>query len=193
MPKEIVWSPLIRALHWIIALLTPVLFISAEADVMEVHLAAGPILMLAVLVRIWIGFTGEKHERFSSFFQKPSVFFAYLNDTINHKAKRTRGHNPLAGPVMAGMLLFMLLNSISGEFLRGAHEEEGPFVKILAGIPDSVIDPIEIIHSSFGHIIMALALIHIAGIIVHTITHKEMIARAMINGEKIIDETEETK
>ncbi len=186
MTKKIVWSPLIRILHWIMAVLTPAMFITAEAELTEYHVMMGPVLMAAAFIRIWIGFTGKPYERFSSFCNSPGRIIQYLKDSAAGTAKRVEGHNPLAGPVMLGIILLIVLNGISG-FITGTAEEDAGFIYGLILFPDSLTEAAEVIHSAAGHLVMALIVLHLGGIFMHTLKYKEMIAKAMITGEKEID------
>lgn len=188
MSTQSVWSPTIRILHWIIAVLTPVLFFSGEAEQEEIHMILGPILLMAILVRVWIGFTGKPHERFSSFFFGPGSMIRYIKQMLSGHAPRTAGHNPMAGPVMFMIIFLLFINSIMGEFLRAADKHEGPLASFLKDSPSAIVDPISILHSSFAHIVMFFVLVHFAGLITHTILHRENIARAMVTGEKVVDE-----
>jgi cytochrome b len=182
------WRPLIRLLHWTIALSSTTLFISGEAEAKGAHLLVAPVLLVSVSLRVVLGFAGRPNERFARFFFRPAAMVEQLRSMLGWRERRPLGHNPLAGPVMFLMLASLLVSTLLGEFLVVADAKEASAAPLLAGVPAEVIDPVLILHSALAHGALGLVLLHLAGLAAHALRHKENIAWAMITGEKDVDE-----
>ena len=82
MSKSImVWDPLICGGHWIIATAFALAYFTEE-DLLSVHVWAGYVVGVAVVIRTLWGFVGPNRVRFSDFIYPPRAVLAYLNDLV---------------------------------------------------------------------------------------------------------------
>jgi cytochrome b len=120
-----IWDPLVRLSHWTIVAAFFIAYFSGD-DLLSLHVWAGYVLGMIVLLRIVWGFVGPTHTRFSDFLYRPSEVVAYLRDLLSFRGKRYVGHSP-AGGVMVVMLLAGLLATVgSGLVLYAIEENAGP-------------------------------------------------------------------
>lgn len=164
-----VWDPLVRLFHWSLV----VAFVTAWAtgdELQILHEGAGyTIVGLLVIRAIW-GFVGTTHTRFSDFVYRPSTVIGYLIDTVRLRAKRYLGHNPAGGAMVVALLLMLALISVTGimmttdaywgiEWVAEAHELAANLTVVLIGL-------------------------HLVGVLVASVEHRENLVRAMITGRK---------
>ena len=178
-----VWDPLVRFFHWSLASAFLIAFFT-EDDFMTVHSWAGYLILSLLLVRLVWGFIGTRHARFSDFVYRPATIKAFLKDTLRLRAKRYIGHNPAGGAMVILLMLSLLITATSGMLLFGAAEQSGPLAQWFAQSGSAWADPLEEVHEFFANFSMLLVVIHVAGVIVESLIHRENLVSAMISGFK---------
>lgn len=175
-----VWDILVRIFHWSLVLLVLILFIT-EDDFLSIHSYAGYTVLLLIGFRIVWGFIGTYYARFSSFITTPSKAFQYLKDEIAGDAKRYIGHNPAGAMMIFALLITLLLTAFTG-MATIATEGKGPLANtFIANFSGEVLGEI---HEFFTSIILALIILHVAGVIFSSFAEEENLVRAMITGRK---------
>ena len=206
LPNEIrVWDPVVRIFHWSLVATFTIAWLTGEEE-SRLHELAGYAVIGLVLIRVAWGFVGTKYARFRDFVYPPSAVLAYARDMLARKIKRYLGHNPLGGMMIIALLLSLLAASVTGLVLQGA-KERGPFAAITAST--SVTAPAVItravaddddkednggngeadetwkeLHEFFANLSLLLVVLHIAGVIVGSLVHRENLVRAMFTGRK---------
>lgn len=179
MKKELIYDLPTRIFHWLFA----ALFVSAflipkifddESQVFPYHMILGLILAASVLLRIIWGFFGSTYARFSSFQLKPKDLITYLSQALKSKTTKSIGHNPASSYAAIIMMICSLGLAFSGYQMASRNNKEF----------------YEEIHEIFANLFLVMAVLHIAGILFHTMRHKEAIGLSMIHGKKSIGETE---
>ena len=210
-PKRIkVWDPVVRIGHWVIVAGVLIAYLAGD-DAKGIHVIAGYVVAGAVLIRILWGLIGTRHARFASFPVRFSSVAGYLGGLLRGKAPRYIGHNP-AGSVMIIALLFSLVMTTgSGLILYAMEDGKGPLAPVIAqketttsaeipvlraehdedddeadeyGRESAGEELVEGLHQSFTYITLALAGLHIIGVVVSSRAHGENLVRAMITGRK---------
>ncbi len=198
-----VWDLFVRLFHWS---LVAVFFIAyfTEDEAMALHAWAGYAAGGLVLLRIVWGFVGPRHARFSDFVCGPSRAIRYVVDLAAFRAKRHIGHSP-AGGAMALMLMAGILATVwSGMELYAADEGKGP----LAGNSPVVAQALangekeeekdddedddeknsedfwEDTHDVLANLTFLLVIIHLGGVILASIVHRENLIGSLITGYK---------
>jgi cytochrome b len=124
----------------------------------------GIIALFLLLIRVIMGLVGSRYSRFSSFPVHPREVAGYLISAVVSKTKRYAGNNP--GSAMAAVLMFLLVPAlfISGTGYGGENFED--------------------LHETFAWALLAVVVLHLAGLAWHTIRHRENISVAMVTGRK---------
>ena len=179
----LVWDLPTRVFHWTLV----VFFFSAMATgdpdrFRDLHVYFGYVVLGLICFRIFWGLAGSRYARFKAFLYGPRAAFAYLADVMAARADRHVGHNP-AGSVGIYLLLALgLVICVTGIVVLGAEEAQGIF-KTLADRPLGEFT--RGLHESLAWLMLALVLVHIGGVVVESLVHRENLAKAMFTGHKI--------
>jgi cytochrome b len=164
-----VWDPFVRLFHW--TLLGAVIVAFATGDEIEwLHLAAGYLIAVLIVLRILWGFAGPRHARFADFVRPPREVLAFLRASLAHRAPRSLGHNPAGGAMIVAMLALLLVVSVTGVLMTGdAHWGSRA---------------LEELHEASAYALIALVALHVVGVLLTSFEHGENLVRAMITGRK---------
>ena len=177
-----VWDPFVRIFHWTLVMLFTLAYVTGE-EPLSLHVYAGYAVFGLILLRVLWGLMGTTHARFSDFMYRPSRVLAYLKDTLGLRARRYLGHNPAGGAMILLMLASLLLVSVSGFAVYGLEKGAGPLA-MLGGSPESIEGVFEEVHEFFANLTVLLVAIHIAGVVVESLIHRENLMKAMLTGRK---------
>jgi len=202
-----VWDPFVRVFHWSLVVAYFVAFFT-EDDLMTVHVWAGYVVGGLVLLRILWGFVGTKHARFSDFAYGPVAALRYLLALLTFRAERHIGHSP-AGAAMVYALLVSLLLAVATGLLAYGAERKGPLAPLFAADAPAIVLMVpaaradddddknerserrkredsfwEEVHEVFANLTLLLVLLHIGGVALASLVHRENLARSMITGRK---------
>jgi cytochrome b len=178
-----VWDPLVRSFHWLLVGSFLVAFVT-EDDFLLLHSWAGYVVGAAILIRVIWGFIGTPHARFSDFVTSPHTAFGYAKDAFLLRAKRYIGHNPAGGLMIIALMVSLVITTFTGIALYGAAENAGPLASTFASNGAAWENPLEEIHEFFANFTMFLVVIHVAGVVLESLIHRENLVRSMINGFK---------
>lgn len=182
-----VWDILVRLFHWLLVAAFFIAYIT-EDDFLTIHSWAGYTIMGLLVIRFVWGFIGSKHARFSDFVFKPKHITQFCKDTIALKAKRYIGHNPAGGAMVILLMLSLVITTLTGLFTLGIEESQGPLASWLAGASHFWGDFFEEVHEFFANFTLFLVAIHVAGVLLESLIHRENLVASMINGKKRSDD-----
>ena len=175
MQRILIWDLPTRLFHILLALgfvsaASIALFVSDESPVFPFHAMIGLVLALMVLLRIAWGFVGTRYARFSSFTPPPSVVFRYFESLVQPRQasqhRTHQGHNPGSAYGIFAMLGVVLALAVTGYLMaRGDARFEGA-------------------HEVLGYTMVGLVVMHIAGVVIHVVKHRENIIASMIHGKR---------
>lgn len=177
-----VWDPFVRVFHWSLVLSFTVAWLSGE-ELETLHAYAGYAVFGLVLLRLVWGFIGSRHARFSDFTYPPAVVKTFVSDTMHGRAQRYLGHNPAGGAMIILMLICLVLVSVTGFAVYGIEAGAGPLA-MLAGSSEGVEEVWEETHEFFSYLMLLLVVIHVAGVVVESVLHRENLVKAMFTGRK---------
>ncbi len=178
-----VWDPLVRFFHWALVSAFIITYITEE-DFLTIHSWAGYLILLLLCIRFIWGFIGTPYARFSDFTYSPENIIKFLKDTLRLNAKRYLGHNPAGGAMVFLLMFSLLITTTSGVVLLGAEEQAGPVAHWFAQPESMLADVLEELHEFFANFTLFLVFVHVAGVLVESIIHKENLVSAMITGFK---------
>jgi cytochrome b len=164
-----VWDVPTRVFHWLLVLSFTGAFLTAESErYRDIHVVLGYILLGLLAFRLLWGFIGTRYARFGSFLFKPGEIVAYLQSLVKGKSAHYVGHNP-AGSVAIWLLLALgVASGISGVMV---YQEVGG-------------DAVEELHDTVSYAMLAVIAVHVLGVLVSSVMHRENLMRAMITGFK---------
>jgi cytochrome b len=208
-----VWDIAIRVFHWTLVGCYALAFISSE-NIPKLHVFFGYSVLFLVLFRILYGFVGSKYARFSDFLYRPTQITDYLKGLLIGRPKHYIGHNPAGGFMIVILLLSLLSLTLTGLKAYGvkghgplAKHEISFMSKAFADSDDKhdhnehdsrkQLSPKnhrteknerdefwEEVHETIAHLTLFLISIHILGVLVSSLVHRENLIKAMITGRK---------
>lgn len=182
--KEVrVWDIFVRFFHWALVLSFMLAYLSSEDEWLGVHSFAGYTVLLLISLRLIWGLIGTRHARFSDFVKRPAEIKQYLKEVFLLRPKRYLGHNPAGGAMIVLMLITLLVTTLSGMATYAVEEGAGPLAGWIAHESESW-EVVEEVHEFFANFTLLLALLHVAGVLVESLLHRENLVRAMFTGKK---------
>jgi len=179
MRSNLIYDLPTRLFHWLFSGLFLLSFVIAktvddESSAFSYHMLSGLLLGGLVIWRIVWGFIGSKHARFSGFSLNPLDLKDYLMGILTGSKKRWSGHNPASS--WAAMTMFALALGLAGTgYLMTSGYKEA----------------LEDVHEFMANAFVIVTVLHVAGVILHSIRHQDAIALSMVDGKKEASESVE--
>jgi cytochrome b len=164
-----VWDPLVRIVHWSLVTGIAVTWLTTEGP-SAVHDTVGYAVLALVALRLVWGFVGPEKARFVRFVRTPGATLDYAKRLLHGREPRHVGHNPLGGWMIVALLATAFAAAATG-WLYTTDRFWG--VKWM-----------EELHGFFAELILVLAALHVLGVIVTSIRHRENLVAAMWTGRK---------
>ena len=184
--SQMVWDPFVRIFHWSLVGLFAIAFVT-EDEWLNLHSFAGYSIVGLLLLRVIWGVIGSHHARFSNFVTSPKISVDYLKSFFAGKPKHYLGHNPAGAAMILMLMLTLLLTALTGTAIL-ATEGVGPLADtFFAGLSE---DLLEDIHELLANLMLGLIVLHVGGVIVSSLAHRENLIRAMFNGRKVVQSEE---
>lgn len=185
-----VWDPFVRIAHWLLA--AGVLLNWLTDAPLWLHTWVGYLLAALVVARVLWGFVGPEHARFVSFVRGPRRVFDYLAGLVRFSSPRHVGHTPAGGAMAVALLIMIAATAGTGMANLAADRGGGPLAGMIAKverpprIPGQRRPPLAIrqVHDVLANITLVLVLLHVGGVILASVAHRENLVLAMITGRK---------
>ena len=170
MSRLLVWDLPVRLIHWLLAIsFGGALILATTSDdgsrIFPLHAIFGLMAVFLVVLRIVWGLTGSRPARFKAFDLRPSSLGRYARSVVDGRAEPSRGHNPATAWFAIALFAVLLATGASG--LANARG----------------IEAAEEVHEVLPWIAAALVAMHLAGLALHTVRHRENVALGMISGK----------
>jgi cytochrome b len=178
-----VWDPLVRVFHWSLAAAFATAFI-VEDHLLGVHVWAGYLVLTLIAVRLVWGIVGTRHARFTDFVRGPRQVLGYIRDALRLQAPRYLGHNPAGGAMVVALLLLVGLTGLTGLALYRAQELSGPLALLMAGTSAALGEALEETHEVLANLTLGFIVLHIAGVLFSSLSHRENLIGGMVTGRK---------
>lgn len=168
--KVLIWDLPVRIGHWLMVACFVTAWLTAESEELRlVHVFAGGAMVGIVLFRILWGLIGSHYARFIDFVRGPGAVIAYLKSLTGSSPQHWVGHNPAGGLAIIALLCLVLASGASGwlnyQDIGGEWMEE--------------------LHEGAVNTLLAVVLVHLAGVFVGSLAHGENLPRAMVTGKKL--------
>ncbi len=164
-----VWDLAVRIFHWSLVASFATAWISAE-DWGDLHLWAGYAAAALVAFRLVWGLAGTRYARFRQFIRRPRVVVGYLRDILTGREARYLGHNPAGGFMILALLLVMAGLCLSG-WMQTTDAYWGE-----AWVEET--------HELLANLLLGLVGLHVLGVLLASLRHRENLVRAMLTGRK---------
>lgn len=177
MARTLVWDLPVRVFHWLFAAgfaaaAVISLILGEHSPLFPYHAIIGLVLGAMVVLRIVWGIIGPRWARFGSFVFGPGEVARYTIGALVGGGKRYIGHNPGSAVAIFAMLALMLGLAVTGIMMGRGNE--GP----------------KELHELMAYAMCAVVIVHILGVVLHTVRHKENLTLSMIRGTKDVDAAE---
>lgn len=169
MQKILVWDWPVRLGHWLLVAAFALAWLTSESEEWRlVHALAGGTVVGVVLFRLLWGFVGTRHARFASFVRGPAAAMGYVAALLRREGGGHAGHNAAGGWAIVALLALGLLTGATGWL---TYNEVGG-------------EMFEEVHEVLASTMLAVAALHVAGVIASSLAHRENLVRAMFTGMK---------
>jgi cytochrome b len=166
----LIWDAPVRVFHWLMVLCFAGAYITAESETWRlVHVTLGYTMAGLVAFRLVWGLAGTPYARFASFVRGPKAVMAYVRSMLSGQPEHHIGHNPAGALAIVAMLALTVgigatgwatYNDIAGEWVAKVHELAANTMLLVVGV-------------------------HIAGVVIASLLHKENLLRSMVTGRKL--------
>ncbi|WP_434722093.1 cytochrome b/b6 domain-containing protein [Mesorhizobium sp. RIZ17] len=164
-----VWDRVVRGFHWALVLSFAVAWFTSEGAE-DIHHWAGYAAASLVALRLVWGVVGTRYARFSQFVRDPATVLCYLAAIIKGSEARYIGHNPAGGAMVVVLMAMMACVALTGWMMT---------TDAYFGV-----SWVEDAHSLAAHGLLVLVFLHIGGVALASLRHRENLVRAMITGRK---------
>ncbi|MEP7303187.1 MAG: cytochrome b/b6 domain-containing protein [Caldimonas sp.] len=164
-----VWDPTLRALHGALAAAFGLGWATTE---WVRRLAPGGRLCGAAIVvaRMAWGFAGPRYARFAQFVRGPRATLGYALRVLAGREPRHLGHNPLGAWMVLALFACIAALALTG-WLYTSDRFWGD-------------ETVESVHVALAWATLALVALHVAGVALASVRHRENLIAAMFTGRK---------
>ena len=164
-----VWDLAVRLFHWslVISFATAWLTSSSRDDT---HQWLGLAAATLIAVRLLWGFVGTHYARFTQFIRKPINVLSYVMAIMRGREARYIGHNPAGGMMVIALLAGVAATGVTGWLMTTD-----------AWFGD---ETMQTVHSLCANGMLLLIVLHVGGVILASVRHRENLVKAMVTGNK---------
>ncbi len=167
--RVLIWDWPVRIGHWLLVGAFALAWITGESEEWRlVHAFAGGTVIGVVLFRLLWGIAGTRHARFASFVRGPGAVLGYVFGLLRGDESRYAGHNVAGGWAIVALLGLGLMSGVSGWLV---YQDLGG-------------EWLEELHEALASGMLAVAVLHVAGVVVSSLAHRENLVRSMFTGYK---------
>jgi hypothetical protein len=121
-----------------------------------------------VLARVAWGVFGTRHARFNSFRLNPADLLRYLKGVFRSGEAPVAGHNPASSWVAIVLMTLALGLGTTGYLMTNG------------GNPELYED----VHEFLANTFLLVVVLHISGVVLHSLRHRDAFALSMVDGRK---------
>jgi cytochrome b len=167
--KILVWDLPTRLAHWLLAASFVGAFATGDSErLRDVHIILGYTMLGLVAFRLVWGLVGTRYARFGSFAFGPRSVLSYLGSLVKGTPQHYLGHNPAGSWAIYALLV---LTALAGATGYATYSDVGGRW-------------MEELHEGIANALLAVVIVHVLGVIVSSILHRENLVGGMISGRK---------
>ncbi|MDZ4322062.1 MAG: cytochrome b/b6 domain-containing protein [Phenylobacterium sp.] len=173
-----VWDLPTRLVHWTLAVLVVVAWLTA-GERMDIHRYAGYGILGLVVFRLYWGVAGGSTARFSEFVKGPGAVLAYVRGWRG--APASFGHNPL-GALSVLLLVVLLISQVGlGLFTVDIDGmESGPFARFVTFDTGRTAADL---HELNFRLLQAAVALHLVAIAAYAVFKRRNLVKPMVTGQ----------
>jgi cytochrome b len=171
--KKLIYDLPTRILHWLFAMCFIGAFVIAnlvddESTAFAIHMLFGLTMLLIVLLRTIIGVCGSQYTKFSDFKLNLNQLVQYMAGIFKGSDRKWDGHNPASS--WAAVIMFMLAFglAVTGIFMVFIQHS----------------DVLEEVHEILANSFFVIVILHVSGVMIHNLKHRDDLSSSMISGYK---------
>ncbi len=171
MNRVLIWDLPTRLFHWLLsggflAAAAISLLLGEHSSLFPNHAIIGLTIALMVCLRIVWGVVGTRYARLGTFIFGPVAVIEYMKSTITGGGKRYIGHNPGSAVAIFALLALVLAMAVTGILMGQGNQS------------------VKELHEVLSYVTVGVVIVHILGVGLHMIRHRENIIASMIHGKK---------
>ncbi|MDE3078576.1 MAG: cytochrome b/b6 domain-containing protein [Paracoccaceae bacterium] len=191
-----VWDPALRLFHWALVGAFALAWLTSEEG-RSLHETAGYVVAGLIGFRLVWGLVGPRYARFAQFVPGPGRLLSYAGDMLKGRERRYVGHNPAGAAMIVALLLSLsgtaLTGWLSAEPARMAYLPSAPALVSVARADEAggygeggegSEGGLKDLHGALANLTLLLVGLHVAGVALSSLRHRENLARAMVTGRK---------
>jgi cytochrome b len=173
-----VWDLPTRLVHWALAVLVLVAWLSG-GERMDIHRYAGYAVLGLVIFRLYWGVAGGSTARFSEFVKGPGTVLAYVRGWRG--APASFGHNPLGALSVLLLVALLIIQLGLGLFAVDVDGmESGPFARFVSfETGRSAAD----LHELNFRLLQGAVALHLAAIAAYAVFKRRNLVTPMVTGQ----------
>ena len=162
-----------RVFHWLFAGFFITAFaisnlVDDESARFSLHMLAGMGMVFVVILRIIWSLVGTRHARLTDLTLNPAQLIAYFKGMFSGSSRRWIGHNPASSWAAVAMVGLAIGMGVTGYLMATGGEN----------------DSIKEVHELMANAFLVVVLLHIAGVVVHVLKHRDHLPSSMVTGRK---------
>ena len=165
MNRSYIWSLPTRIFHWSFAILITICLLTDD-DLMAIHAISGYLILVPLTFRFFWGYWGPRYSKFKDFPLGIKKAKDFAKNVFTGK-EIFIGHNPLASYIMLAILIIVPMIIFTGTLTLGAEESQGIFSSL------GKIKIFKKTHEFLANFLYLLLFLHLLGIFVDRLLHKE--------------------
>jgi cytochrome b len=168
-----VWDRFVRIAHWTLVSCVLTAWLTGELKIesaQPLHEWLGYAALVVIALRLIWGWSGPRYARFAQFIAGPARALAYARAVVRGSEPRYLGHNPLGGWMIVALLATAAAASLTG-WLSITDRYWG-----VAWVQET--------HEVLSNALIALAVLHVAGVAFTSVRRRENLVAAMWTGIK---------
>jgi len=178
-----IWNLPVRLFHWVLVGCFITAWLTRDDRYLDIHVFAGYLMGGLILFRFLWGAIGGPYARFCDFAFGWREAWDYTKMVLKRCPPRFIGHNPAGSWGIYILLGLGVLVVITGLLAFGGEEGHGPLAGLLNHAQGAIAHDL---HELLAWVMLGAVVIHLLGVLVESVLHRENLIASMITGYKSV-------